>query len=197
MDFQKIYIEFQPKIHHYLSRMMDPEEAEDVVQEVFEKVNRSLHGFRGQSKLSTWIYRIATNTAIDRLRSAALKHSSKQAAFEETGDAEVIDLFRRDLEILERCRPAPDSIAPGVDLFPLPGVTRGTCGLLLAMPAQTALALVPLRSILTTGLIHNRCRWKIFVDRWCWFDGGPRPARFVPAAHRLSGQSTSNMAPGA
>jgi len=84
MDFQEIYTEFQPKIHHYLSRMLGPEEAEDVVQEVFEKVNRSLDGFKGQSKLSTWIYRIATNTALDRLRSAAHKHSSKQAALEET-----------------------------------------------------------------------------------------------------------------
>ena len=89
MDFQEIYTEFQPKIHHYLSRMMGPEEAEDVVQEVFEKVNRSLDGFKGQSKLSTWIYRIATNTAIDRLRSAAHKHSSKQAALEETAGTQA------------------------------------------------------------------------------------------------------------
>jgi glyoxylase-like metal-dependent hydrolase (beta-lactamase superfamily II) len=58
---------------------------------------------------------------------------------EEAGDEEVIDLFRRDLEVLERCRPAPDSIAPGVDLFPLPGVTPGTCGLLLPLPAETVL----------------------------------------------------------
>jgi len=89
MDFQEIYTEFQPKIHHYPSRMMGPEEAEDVVQEVFEKVNRSLDGFKGQSKLSTWIYRIATNTAIDRLRSAAHKHSSKQAALEETAGTQA------------------------------------------------------------------------------------------------------------
>ena len=83
MDFQAIYTEFQPRILHYLSRMMGPEEAEDVVQEVFEKVNRGLDGFRGQSKLSTWIYRIATNTAIDKLRSASFKQSSRQAALEE------------------------------------------------------------------------------------------------------------------
>ncbi len=82
MDFQEIYTEFQPRILHYLSRMMGPEEAEDVTQEVFEKVNRSLDGFRGQSKLSTWIYRIATNTAIDKLRSASFKQSVNQAALE-------------------------------------------------------------------------------------------------------------------
>jgi len=86
MHFQQIYTEFQPKILHYLSRLMGAEQAEDIVQEVFEKVNRSLDGFQGKSKLSTWIYRIATNTALDKLRSASFKHSSKQASMEETAD---------------------------------------------------------------------------------------------------------------
>ena len=84
MQFQEIYTEFQPKILHYLSRMMGPEEAEDLTQEVFEKVNRGLDGFKSQSKLSTWIYRIATNTALDKLRSSSFKHSSRQASREET-----------------------------------------------------------------------------------------------------------------
>ncbi len=89
MDFQEIYSEFQPRILHYLSRMMGPEEAEDIAQEVFEKVNRSLDGFRGKSKLSTWIYRIATNTAIDKLRSASFKQSANLAALEEAEGAEA------------------------------------------------------------------------------------------------------------
>jgi RNA polymerase sigma-70 factor (ECF subfamily) len=89
MDFQEIYTEFQPRILQYLSRMMDPAEAEDVAQEVFEKVNRSLDGFKGRSKLSTWIYRIATNTAIDRLRSASFKHSSQQTELEETTETKA------------------------------------------------------------------------------------------------------------
>ena len=88
MNFQEIYTEFQPRILHYLSRMMGPEEAEDVAQEVFEKVNRSLDGFRGQSKLSTWIYRIATNTAIDKLRSASFKQSASRTALEEAAETE-------------------------------------------------------------------------------------------------------------
>jgi RNA polymerase sigma-70 factor (ECF subfamily) len=84
IDFNEVYKEFQPKILHYLSRLIGPSEAEDTVQEVFEKVNRGLDGFKGQSKLSTWIYRIATNTALDKLRSSSFKHSSKQTLVEET-----------------------------------------------------------------------------------------------------------------
>jgi RNA polymerase sigma-70 factor (ECF subfamily) len=48
----------------------DRDEAEDMVQEVFLKVDRSLSGFQGGSAVSTWIYRIAANTCLDHLRAS-------------------------------------------------------------------------------------------------------------------------------
>jgi RNA polymerase sigma-70 factor (ECF subfamily) len=84
IDLDEVYKRFQPKILHYLTRLLGPNEAEDSVQEVFEKVNRGLDGFNRQSKLSTWIYRIATNTALDKLRSSSFKYSSQQTLLEET-----------------------------------------------------------------------------------------------------------------
>lgn len=44
------------------------EDAEDAVQETFLKVHRSAPGFRGASKVSTWIYRLLVNTCHDVLR---------------------------------------------------------------------------------------------------------------------------------
>ncbi|WP_421803333.1 RNA polymerase sigma factor [Flagellimonas sp.] len=44
------------------------EEAEEVSQDVFIKVYKSLPSFKGDSKLSTWIYRIAYNTCLDRIK---------------------------------------------------------------------------------------------------------------------------------
>lgn len=75
IDFNEVYEEFHPKILHYLSRLTNPHEAEDIAQEVFEKVNQNLRNFKGESKLSTWLYRIATNTAIDRMRTPSFKRS--------------------------------------------------------------------------------------------------------------------------
>ena len=49
------------------------EDAEDVAQEVFIQVYRSIHNFKGESKLSTWLYRIATTRALDLLRSRKSK----------------------------------------------------------------------------------------------------------------------------
>jgi RNA polymerase sigma-70 factor (ECF subfamily) len=46
----------------------DPQEAEDLMQEVFFKVYRSLHQFEGRSAFRTWLYRIAVNTARNEIR---------------------------------------------------------------------------------------------------------------------------------
>ena len=73
LEFRKIYDAFQPKIIRYLTRLTGGHEAEDLTQEVFVKVSQALKDFRGESRLSTWIYRIATNAALDRLRSPSLQ----------------------------------------------------------------------------------------------------------------------------
>lgn len=72
-DFDEVFKQYQPNILGYISKMTGPDLAEDITQEVFEKVSRNLDGFKGESKLSTWIYRIATNTALDRIRSPSFK----------------------------------------------------------------------------------------------------------------------------
>lgn len=68
-DFQVIHDTFRKRILSYLSHFVGRDDAEDLTQEVFEIINRSLGRFEERSKLSTWIFRIATNTAIDRLKS--------------------------------------------------------------------------------------------------------------------------------
>jgi glyoxylase-like metal-dependent hydrolase (beta-lactamase superfamily II) len=73
-------------------------------------------------------------------REAAL--SGLQVTLNEARDAEdqdLIALVEREIEVVERCQVAPDTIAPNIDLFPLPGVTPGTCGLLIALPGSTVL----------------------------------------------------------
>lgn len=48
-------------------------------------------------------------------------------------------LLKQEIAILQNTQPAPDKLAEHVDLFPLPGYTPGTCGLLLPLPAATVL----------------------------------------------------------
>ena len=55
-------------------------EAEDLTQDVFLQVFRKLGAFRGESALSTWIYRVAVNTVLMRFRKKGLHHVSLDEA---------------------------------------------------------------------------------------------------------------------
>ena len=68
-EFERAYEELSPKVFNVAYRMTGSlEDAQDVLQDVFMKVWKHHKNFRGEAKLSTWIYRIAVNTAISLLR---------------------------------------------------------------------------------------------------------------------------------
>jgi len=75
IDFKKIHDDFHLRIFRYLSGMVGKDNAEDLTQVVFEKTSRGLPDFRGESSLSTWIYRIATNVALDHNRFASIRQA--------------------------------------------------------------------------------------------------------------------------
>ena len=58
--------------------MKNREDAEEVTQDVLMKVYRKVDAFRGDSALSSWIYRITFNTAMSRLRSSRLERKTDQ-----------------------------------------------------------------------------------------------------------------------
>lgn len=84
-DFDSIYKEFQPKIHRYLSNLIGENDARDLSQAVFLKVSRSLANFREESSISTWIYRIATNTALDHSVSSLSRQKDVEQLFDDDG----------------------------------------------------------------------------------------------------------------
>ncbi len=98
--FDDIYAAFHAKIVRYLTRLVGETEAEDLAQETFVKVGQSLEGFRGEAQLHTWVYKIATNTALDRLRSPSFKEASHDPAFVESiVSIEAMDAGRKRLSV--------------------------------------------------------------------------------------------------
>ena len=97
LEFQQVFKEYQSRILQYLTRLTDKYEAEDLSQEVFIKVEKGLKDFRGESKLSTWVYRIASNTAIDRMRNPSFKYEVNEgiSTKQEQGD----DLDKEDKDV--------------------------------------------------------------------------------------------------
>ena len=68
LEFSNVYDQYYEKIRRYVERMVGINDAEDVTQEIFMKINKGLKDFEGKSALSTWAYRIATNSALDKIR---------------------------------------------------------------------------------------------------------------------------------
>ena len=72
--FKVIVEQWQDMVYNTILGIVQNEtEAEDLAQDVFIKVFEKISTFKGDSKFSTWLYRIATTTALDHLRSKKRK----------------------------------------------------------------------------------------------------------------------------
>jgi RNA polymerase sigma-70 factor (ECF subfamily) len=103
--FDQLVRRYQDLVYGMAAKFTGGADAEDVAQEVFLKVFRSLAGFRGEAKFSTWLYRIALNQCADWLRRNR-KPDRKAAAIEEAREVrdERVDLEASLLEAEERDR---------------------------------------------------------------------------------------------
>ena len=67
--FKEIVETWQPMVYNTaIGILQNAEDAEDVAQEVFVQVYESIKSFKGESKFSTWLYRITVSKALDHLR---------------------------------------------------------------------------------------------------------------------------------
>jgi RNA polymerase sigma-70 factor (ECF subfamily) len=86
LEFQQIHDTFRPQVQRYLTRLVGAGEAEDLTQEVFVRVSQALKNFRGEAQLSTWIYRIATNAAIDKMRTPAFRQGARTCSLNDANE---------------------------------------------------------------------------------------------------------------
>ena len=67
--FRSLYRAHRSEVHRVVYRLLGPsEELEDVIQDVFLQVHRSLGNFRGHAKFSTWLHRVAVNVTLQHIR---------------------------------------------------------------------------------------------------------------------------------
>jgi len=104
--FRELVKQYEGKVFSAIATMVDdPYEADDIAQEVFIKVHRSLKNFKGQSRFSVWLYRIAINQCLDHI-----KHRNRRP--EGTSLDSLIDRDDESMELLFR-DPSPD----GAEMF--------------------------------------------------------------------------------
>ncbi len=106
----------------------------DAITHVFLTNWRPVHrrGLQRFSKATWWMHPEEIQAATDALDRAEEQVSHQQAS-------ETVGLIAKEQALLEKIQPAPDELAEGVQLYPLPGYTPGQSGLILAQPTLTTI----------------------------------------------------------
>ena len=91
--FEDLVTEHEKGVYAIAQRMTgNAEDAADMTQETFIKAYNSLSSFRGDSKFSVWLYRIATNVCLDFLRSRSRKPTVSLSVEDDDGEETQMDI---------------------------------------------------------------------------------------------------------
>jgi RNA polymerase sigma-70 factor (ECF subfamily) len=89
--FEDLYRRHVGRLYSLTRRMVgSAEEAEDLVQDVFLQAHRKLGGFRGESSLGTWLYRLGVNHCLDYLRGRQARMGRATESIDEPDAAEPV-----------------------------------------------------------------------------------------------------------
>jgi len=98
---QQLYEQCSDDVYGLMIRMVGRQDADDLTQQVFLTMFRKLHQFNGQSKLETWLYRLATNEALQHLRRTKRRSTAPLVDEPEVSDADPI-VANEEVQLIEK-----------------------------------------------------------------------------------------------
>jgi RNA polymerase sigma-70 factor (ECF subfamily) len=108
---------FQHKIYGLVFRMLgNAQEAEDLAQEVFVTLFTSIDGFREESRLGTWLYRIAVNHCRNRIKYLARRNESRKHSLDQETQRVLSNEKVPGSPQIQAHLPRPDQMAEGRQL---------------------------------------------------------------------------------
>jgi RNA polymerase sigma-70 factor (ECF subfamily) len=141
--FEDLYRQHSTRLYSLAYRMAgQAEDAEDLLQEIFLTAYRKLDTFKGASALGTWLYRLAMNVCLDRLRSKAARQSAVTETLEDdTGFAAqagtgLSQVSRLDLE--RAIQRLPEGSRAAFLLHDVEGFDHGEVGRILGIAEGTS-----------------------------------------------------------
>jgi len=157
--FEAFYREQSPRIFSLACRMAgSTEDGEDLLQEIFLQAYRKRAGFKGESSIGTWLYRLALNHCLDYVRSRRAKMAKVtetldgEASFEPTARRDT-PIARLDLErALERL---PDGCREAFVLHDVEGYDHKEVGRLLGIAEGTSKSQVFKARLKLRGLLRS------------------------------------------
>ncbi len=145
----------------FLTRRMGNEHAEDLFQEVFLRALRGAPKFRGESKLSAWLYGIARNTISDFHRKNHSVDSLRSLIFEGSGPESILSSVEDRRRVVAALEQLPDEQAIVLELHRIDGMSHEQIGELLGIGIATSRkrlqrASTSLSTILESGDMTDR-----------------------------------------
>jgi RNA polymerase sigma-70 factor (ECF subfamily) len=119
--FEKLVTEYERAVYAIAQRMTgNAEDAADMTQETFIKAYNSLSSFRGDSKFSVWLYRIANNVCLDFLRSRSRRPTVSLSTEDDDGEETQLDIAdeSQSPELLMERGLTRDAVRRGLDTLP-------------------------------------------------------------------------------
>ncbi len=155
-NFEADAMQFAPQLYSAALRMTrNPADAEDVVQETFLKAYRAYGSFQEGTNLKAWLYRILTNTYINRYRKAQRRPSEvelgelqdlylfrrlgEQSGASESAESEVLEQFV-DGDVIEALESLPDNFRMPVLLADVEGFAYKEIAEMLDIPIGTVMS---------------------------------------------------------
>ncbi|NND03859.1 MAG: sigma-70 family RNA polymerase sigma factor [Acidimicrobiia bacterium] len=155
-NFEADAMQFAPQLYSAALRMTrNPADAEDVVQETFLKAYRAYDSFQAGTNLKAWLYRILTNTYINRYRKAQrrpsevelgelqdlylFKRLGEQSGASESAEEEVLEQFV-DTDVIQALESLPDNFRMPVLLADVEGFAYKEIAEMLDIPIGTVMS---------------------------------------------------------
>jgi len=147
--FEQLVVRHEQRVFRLLLRMMgNREEAEDVAQETFLSLHRHGHRFRGDARFSTFVYRVASNAALNRRRTLGRNRARIQKLAVRQAAGDDMPYAPRDpedaaigIELSARVRQALESLKPSlrlpVLLYDIEGLAYGEIAEVLGIAEGT------------------------------------------------------------
>jgi RNA polymerase sigma-70 factor, ECF subfamily len=115
--FREMVEEYGDRVFSLTYRMLgNREEAEDLAQEVFITIFKSIESFRGDSKFSTWLYRVTANHCKNRIKYLARRHDRDRAELTERVEATSAGGAGGPSLAAPRVAPRPDTQLQGAQM---------------------------------------------------------------------------------
>lgn len=141
--FEEFVDAYGARVHRLVRRhVVNPTDAEDVTQEIFCDLHRSIGSFKGQSALSTWVYRVAVNHCLRHCQRRKGDHLplDEQILPDSDWHVDPSEAFSQ-RELSDQIQSALHQLSPGhasvVVLCELQGLSYQECAQILAIPVGT------------------------------------------------------------